>query len=198
MAVIRARKLITDADIPAAIARDTETAAAITAHVAAINPHTQYLFTNPSGIEFASSTFNYLDFHTGSTYKDFDARLIARGGGATNGLGSLLLQAGLFEINANINLNGGAQLVRFLSTSLVIDTPAIGAGAVWQTNQNISGAAIGDLALFIPLAMPANLPLFNIQAIVSATEVATIYFHNLAPSVVDLSAFSGRLLVLGF
>jgi hypothetical protein len=34
---------IADADIPATIARDTETVAAVTAHVSAIDPHPQYL-----------------------------------------------------------------------------------------------------------------------------------------------------------
>jgi hypothetical protein len=43
MGVIRARQPITDADIPAAIARDTETTAAITAHVVAADPHPIYL-----------------------------------------------------------------------------------------------------------------------------------------------------------
>jgi hypothetical protein len=39
---------ITDADIPATIARDTETAAAVAAHVGASDPHTQY-FTQSEG-----------------------------------------------------------------------------------------------------------------------------------------------------
>ncbi len=37
------RKTLTDADIPAAIARDTETAAAVAAHAAAVDPHPVYL-----------------------------------------------------------------------------------------------------------------------------------------------------------
>lgn len=43
MGIIRAPKSITDADIPAAIARDTETAAAIAAHAALEDPHPIYL-----------------------------------------------------------------------------------------------------------------------------------------------------------
>lgn len=43
MGIIRAKKPIIDADIPSEIARDTETTAAINAHVAATDPHPIYL-----------------------------------------------------------------------------------------------------------------------------------------------------------
>lgn len=198
MPVIKKYRTITDSDIPAAIARDAELAAAVAAHIAELNPHSQYLPSNPSGIEFAQDSANYLDFHTGSPNKDFDTRLIASGGGLTNGLGFLLLQTGTFQINALLSLYGGVKLARLLSASTSVDLPLLGAGTVGQTLVAIPGANVGDLALFIPLTMPTNLASFNIQAIVATAGVATIFFHNLAGSAVDVAPFSARLLVLGF
>lgn len=194
------KSALADADIPGSIARDTEFGAADLAHANAVDPHGQYLPKNPIGIEFASQPggVNYLDFHTHENFKDFDVRLRASGGGASNGLGFLLLQAALFQVNANFSINGSTQISKLLSTAVSIDMPLIAAGAIGQINQNISGAVVGDLVLFIPLAMSANLPFFNIQSVISATGVATIYFHNLSSTAVDLPAFSGRLLVLGF
>jgi hypothetical protein len=49
------RKTITDADIPSAIARDTETEAAIAWHIAAVDPHSQYLTQS----EFLTSDFSF-------------------------------------------------------------------------------------------------------------------------------------------
>ena len=59
MGIIRAEQPITDADIPAAIARDTETTAAINAHVAALHPPAIY------GFGQGVSTENVFDYGSG-------------------------------------------------------------------------------------------------------------------------------------
>lgn len=200
MPVIRKYRAIADSDVPAAIARDEEVIAADAAHVSALNPHPQYLPNRPTGIEFALDNANYIDFHVNPSpvSLDFDARIIASLGTGQNGQARVQLQAGLFNVVANFSINGGAQIARFLSLTTTIDMPSTNAGAVGQINQNIPGAVMGDLALFTPLTMPTNLPFFNIQSVVSAAGVATLYFHNLSTSAIDLPSFSGRLLVLGF
>ncbi|MEG4251076.1 hypothetical protein [Microcoleus sp. Pol10D4] len=192
--------IIPASQIDSAMASDTEVAAAIAAHEASSSHDTRYVPLRPIGIEFAEQPggVNYLDFHTHETIKDFDVRLRISGGGMSSGMGFLLFQAGLIQFNSNISVGGGAQIVRLLSVVTTIDMPSIATGAIGQTTQSIAGAITGDLALFTPLAMPTNLPFFNIQAIVSAAGVATIYFHNLSANAIDLPAFSGRLLVLGF
>ena len=43
---------LADADIPATIARDTETAAAVAAHVSATDPHTQYLTSSEGDLRY--------------------------------------------------------------------------------------------------------------------------------------------------
>lgn len=61
MGVRRALKPITDADIPAVIARDTETAAAVAAHVAATDPHAQYLLQPEGDARYRQSAVSLTD-----------------------------------------------------------------------------------------------------------------------------------------
>jgi len=189
---------IADADLPASITRDAEYVAALLDHINAFNPHSQYLFANPTAIEFGLDTFNSLDFHTGSSLRDFDVRLIGSGGGATNGLGQLLLQAALFNINSKIAINGGAQLSRLLSATTTVDLPPIAAGATFDVSLTIANAVIGDLAFFYPTQLPINISFFNIRAIINSAGTSLIRFQNLANSTLDIAAFTGRLIVLGF
>ena len=59
MGIRRASKPITDSDLPASIARDVETTAAITSHLAATDPHPTYL----TQVEAICATFGeYLRF----------------------------------------------------------------------------------------------------------------------------------------
>lgn len=188
---------ISEPQIPSPIARDTEVTAALNGHLGAEHPHPQYLLTNPLFLEFGQGDFNFLDFHTGLPAKDFDVRIMASGGGATNGLGQLLVQAGSCLLNAKVSINGGAQLSKLLSVIINIDLPAVSAGAVFEVTITVSTAAVGDAAFFIPTEMPAGLQFFKIMAVASA-GVTKIYFHNLFSGTIDVPAFSGRLLILGF
>jgi hypothetical protein len=189
---------ILNSQIPDPIARDTEVADALSVHLQAGNPHPQYLAVNPVGIEFASILLSALDFHTGTTYRDFDVRLLASGGGATNGLGELLLQAALFRVNASFALNGGAQLSRLLTATTSVDLPPIAAGGTTDLSLNIANAVVGDLAFFCPTQLVTNISFFNIRAIINSAGMAQVRFHNLATSTLDIAAFTGRLLVIGF
>lgn len=188
---------IAETDLPASIARDTEYRAADVAHVTEPDPHPQYLPANPLGIEFGQGTFNALDFHTALPAKDFDARLLVSGGGTTNGLATLLWQAALFSISAKVAINGGAQIAKLLSVLTNVELPLISANAVFELSITVNPAAIGDIAFFAPTEMPAGLQFFKITALATA-GVVKIYFHNLSSSALDLPAFSGRLLIIGF
>lgn len=195
--MIRAPQVVKEVDLPGSITRDSEFIAADNAHLAAIDPHPQYMEENPTGIEFAQATFNYLDFHT-STPKDFDARIIVTGGGSVNAQATMLIQCALLQLNTSFSLNGAAQLSRLLSTAITVDLPAIAAGGSTSITQNISGATIGDVCFFNPTQMPAGLVFLKIMAIISATGVATVHFHNMSSNSLDISPFLGRLLVFGF
>ena len=189
---------ITEPQIPEPIARDAEYIAADQAHASAANPHPQYLPVNPAGIEFAQATLNALDFHTGATYRDFDVRILASGGGASNGLGELLLQAALFRLNTSVAINGGASLVRVLTATTSVDLPPIAAGGTTDLSLNVANAVVGDLAFFRPTQLVTNISFLNIIAVINSAGLAQIRFHNLATSTLDIAAFLGRLLVIGF
>ena len=194
---------ISEPQIPQLMARDDEVTAAMNAHTGALSedPHAQYLPRKPKGIEFELNDANYLDFHVTPSPRtiDFDARLICSEGISQNGKATLALQAGLFNIIAKLSLNDGPALGRLLTTTTTIDLPLIASGGVVEINRNISGgAAVGDIAFFVPTEMPLGLAFINIQAIISSVGVAKIYFHNFSSSALDISAFSGRLLVFGF
>jgi hypothetical protein len=189
---------IFDSQISENVARDAEFIAADAAHAAASNPHPQYMLANPTGIEFGSGLLNVIDFHTGETYRDFDVRFLASGGGIVSGLGELLLQCSLFKLNTSITIKGGAQISRLLTATTSVDLPPIAAGATTDLSLNIANAAVGDLAFFAPTQLVPNISFFNIKAIINSTGVAQIRFHNLATTSVDLAPFTGRLLVIGF
>ncbi len=189
---------ILNSQIPDPIARDTEVADALLAHLQAVNPHSQYLPVNPAGIEFAQATLNALDFHTGATYRDFDVRILASGGGASNGLGELLLQAALFRLNTSVAINGGASLVRVLTATTSVDLPPIAAGGTTDLSLNVANAVVGDLVFFRPTQLVTNISFLNIIAVINSAGLAQIRFHNLATSTLDIAAFLGRLLVIGF
>ena len=199
---------IADADLPGSITRDPEYIAADKAHVDAVDPHSQYLnqsfadtrylFQRPTGIEFAENSANYLDFHTGSPPKDFDGRIIVSGGGNSNGLANILMQFATLQLNATFSLYGAAQISRLLSVQFSIDLPTVAAGGVAQVTQNIPGGVAGDVCFFAPLQMPSGLNLFKIMAVVATSGIATIHFHNLSTSALDIVPFSSRILVIGF
>lgn len=67
MGVIRAKRLITDADIPAEIARDTETTAAIATHAALADPHPVYLTQAEGDARYLPLLFKEITFKSGST-----------------------------------------------------------------------------------------------------------------------------------
>lgn len=197
MPVIRKyqQRSLTDADIPAAIARDTEITAAIVEHEAKNFPH------RPLGIEFAFASANYLDFHTGLTDRDFDGRIIVNGGGASNGLAEALFQflKVTFASSVAIGLSG-SPMQRILSASQTLDPPVIVAGAVWTTTVAITGAVIGDYCKISITTSPSaffNFP-FQIDAVVTSASIVTIYLRNLGSTSVDLAAFGIRIIVIGF
>jgi hypothetical protein len=183
--------LLSDAQIPPPITRDIEMEEAIA----------KCLPKNPTSIEFGHAQVNVVDFHagTGSTTIDFDVRILASNGISQNGRGNLSIQAALFSLIANLSINGGVQIARFLMGATYIDLPPISAGGVYDIYMNIPGAVPGDIAFFLPTVDLYNgLWTFHIQAAITANNVARIYFKNGFTSSLDISAFSGKLLVIGF
>jgi hypothetical protein len=197
---------ITEPQIPQAIARDTEFAAADAAHVASANPHPQYLAVNPPSIEMGIANVNFLDFHltpppgVDPSTVDFDARLIVSEGIGQNGKAKVALQASVFDVLARVSVNTGSQLSRLLSTSVTLDLPSISSGARSHLDVTLAGAQPGDVAFFLPTTdlNTSGLWCFNIQSVVVTTGSVRIYFHNLFSTALDIAPFSGRLLVIGF
>jgi hypothetical protein len=161
---------IADADLPASIARDIEYLAADQAHATATNPHPQYLLRDFTGLEFKQGDFNVIDLHLNPSPEsvDFDIRLIGSGGSASglNGQGTLSIQAALFNLVCRFSINGGAQVARLLASPISVDLPAVAAGGLHELAVNISGAQVGDMAIFSPTQMPTGLALFKIMAAV--------------------------------
>lgn len=202
---------IADADLPASMARDAEYIAADQAHVNATNPHQQYLLKYFTGLEFGLAEYNVIDFHANanpipskdfllpdSTPVDFDVRLIASLGSGQNGQGTLAVQAALLNLLCKFCISGGAQVARLLASPISVDLPAVAAGGLYELSVNLSGAQVGDMAIFTPTQMPSGLAMFKIMAAVTSPGVARLYFHNLSNTSLDLPTFAGRLLVLGF
>jgi hypothetical protein len=193
--------LLSDAQIPPLIARDMEMEEAFAKHKAEVNPHSQYLTKNPTSMEWGHAEVNVMDFHggTGSPTIDFDVRILASNGISQNGKGHLSIQAALFSLISNLSINGGVQIARFLMAATYIDLPPISAGGVYDIYMSIPGAIPGDIAWFLPTTNLYNgLWAFHIQAAITANNVAQIYFKNGFTSSLDISAFSGKLLVIGF
>lgn len=189
---------LTNVDIPAVIARDSETAAVMTAHINSTDPHSEYLSKHPTGIEFGANTVNIIDFHTGQAL-DFDARFIAIGGDSNQAGANVALQANLFTLVSKFNFHEGATLSRIFMASTYIDLPSIGSQSVYDIFISIPGAVLGDLAFFVPTTDLFNgLWPFNIQAAVTNSNIARIYFHNLYGAAVDVPAFPAKLIVIGF
>jgi hypothetical protein len=183
--------ILSDAQIPPLIARDTEMEEAIA----------KCLPKNPTSIEFGHAEVNVVDFHagSGSATIDFDVRILASNGISQNGRGNLSIQAALFSLISNLSINGGVQIARFLMAATYIDLPPISAGGVYDIYMSIPGAIPGDIAWFLPTTNLYNgLWTFHIQAAITANNVAQIYFKNGFTSSLDISAFSGKLLVIGF
>ncbi len=192
---------IGEPQIPQAIARDAEFAAADAAHAAALNAHPQYLLKNPPGIEFSREGVNVLDFHVEPSPPsiDFDVRIAARDGTGQNGGGTLSLQAGFLNLLTKVGINGGAQIQRLLVVPTYVDLPPIAAGGIYDIYMSVTGAQVGDVAVFFPTAELYNgLWAFHIQAAVTNNNVARIYFHNLYNTSLDIGGFSGKLLIIGF
>jgi hypothetical protein len=194
---------LTDADIPDSITRDTETAEAIANHKKELFPHT------PVGIEFAPTDLanpdpnhvNYIDFHSNlTTYRDFDARIIVRGGGPSNGLAIMLFQCAELILAGKFRLQTtGTPAERLLSIAATIDPPLIAAGGLWSTTVSLATAAVGDFcAVSAPAAIWANANPLIINAAVTAAGVITVWIRNISSAAIDLSAFALRILVIGF
>jgi hypothetical protein len=76
--------------------------------------------------------------------------------------------------------------------------PPIAAGGTTDLSLNVANAVVGDLAFFRPTQLVTNISFLNIIAVINSAGLAQIRFHNLATSTLDIAAFLGRLLVIGF
>jgi hypothetical protein len=162
----------------------------------------QYLPVNPIVLEFGHGDVNVIDFHVkpSSPGIDYDVRFLASNGVSQNGQGTLALQAKLFNLLCSVAIGGGgAQIARLLMVPTFFDLPSIAPGGIYDVYISVPGAQIGDVALFCPTADLYNgLWAMNIQASITNTNVARLYFHNLFTASVDVAPFSGKLIVLGF
>lgn len=191
----------TEPQIPQAIARDAEVAAAVAAHAAASAPHSGHLPKNPTGIEFGQALNNIFDFHAGTEPVDFDARLVASAGTGQNGRGSLSLQAGRLDLVGGLllSLNGGASLRRVLVGEFSINPPNVAVASVADIDLSLPGAVAGDFVVFTPVTTPYNgLWAFNTTAVCLAANTVKVFFHNAYNAPVDVPQFTARVLVIGF
>ncbi len=62
------------------------------------------------GVYLTGARDTYIDFHSSATPTDWDARILSYGGGATNGLASLVISAGSISIGGNTSFSGYTQL----------------------------------------------------------------------------------------
>jgi hypothetical protein len=82
------------------------------------------VFAN-SGIEIGDTSLAetpYIDFHSSGNNIDYDARIVASGGNATVGKGTLSVEASTFNVDGNITLTGTVDGVDVASFKSMYDT----------------------------------------------------------------------------
>jgi hypothetical protein len=118
--------------------------------------------TAATGLELGNSTGTattpFIDFHSGATAVDFDARILASGGTGTSGGGTLSYAAATHSFTGNITTNGNvlagtttslARLVSLVSTPTVIGAVIRGAAsqtADLQQWQSSTGAVLANIS----------------------------------------------------
>lgn len=74
-----------------------------------------------AGIELGSTqgaaTTPFIDFHSGATTTDYDARILASGGNGVSGNGTLTVTAAAVDFNADLSVRRGAQGAAFILRS---------------------------------------------------------------------------------
>ena len=150
--------------------------------------------TNPTFIEcVTTTTTNQLDFHCNNlTSIDYDARIIALGGGASAGGGTLEIVA----LNTNISLTT-AGAVNIMNNSASTGTVNIATGAGGSAKVNIgSGSTTGAIYIGNPTnAVNINSSALELGTATKALSVNTPIRINYAPSALTLSSQIGYVKV---
>jgi hypothetical protein len=183
---------IADSDIPAAIARDSEVTAAVNAHLAATDPHPQYLQQSEGDARYRQTTVALSDADIPTT--------IARDSEVTAAVNAHLAATDPHTQYAT-QARGDARYFRGRSQLHTLDPPSMGANELYKIFFTFVGAKVGDAALVVPVNVNAftfALWPFILTACVEGADAVAVYLRNDHVSAIDLGSFQIRVLVLNF
>lgn len=185
-------KPLTEGEIPSAIARDTEFQTADAAHLAASDPHPQYLLPAEADARYRLASTAITDAELPST--------IARDSEVTAAMSAHLAAADPHP-QYLLPTEADARYFRGISATFTVDPPSIAAGSLHKVFFTVNGANVGDFCaasfvginLFEKAAWP-----FVIAAVVEASNTIGFYLRNDHSAAIDLAAFQVRILVVNF
>jgi hypothetical protein len=174
----------TEPQIPGAIARDSEVTAAVAAHVAAANPHGQYLTAD--GIE---------DMVTGSIGTAM--------GGLVDFSENTFGEIQIFTKGIKIG-SSGTLIKRLLSKVFTIDPPVLASGQPQLPGITLvlPGCQIGDFIQVVAIEtdiINTGIWPFEFRGAVTASNTITLYpLNDWVAGSINLSPLQIRVVVLGF
>jgi hypothetical protein len=183
---------IGDADIPTGIARDAEVTAVMNAHLAATDPHNQYLLMSEGDARYrqTSTLLTDADIPTG----------IARDAEVTTVMNAHLAATDPHTQYAT-QARGDARYFRGRSQVHTLDPPNMAAGELYKIFFTFAGAKMGDVCLVTPINInlyTSALWPFYLQGVIESADTIAIYLVNRFTSPLDLGPFQIRALVINF